>query len=436
MIIKPITIAEKKGRESSQEQAFVTSLAKDLVTRLAMLLKTARMHSVNNAALQYSVKIFCEASNDLLKHLGEFAVRGDRDSIFLNEYRVRPEPILYDNIIGLMGELARRGTGGLNITGIVGPAAVRSLVQVLLDNERLDEKSGAETLNEALARRGVATIRFLPRLSLVTDLQQLEEVTTTTEAVQEAVKSVNAYTNLLVTWKAYLASEETLVSEAIRGRIVHAIQAAVDVLLRDPQWFLAAAMCEAPETYRVVHSVNMTCLALSIGRQLELGRRGLMNLGLATLFADSGMRREPPDKLPSSAPGHPLESVKEILQGPNLGPTFRDRIVTAYEHHIARDGSGFPDPLPGKGQHTFAAITAIVDAYDEYTSDLPGRPAMSPSRALEVLSQEDGRFEPRLVRIFIHILGPFPIGTPVLLSTGEMADVCRPALWAKAEAPT
>ncbi|GEM_PF-2028523 len=425
---RPIVNPGQSGRKASViEQQFVTNLAKDLVTRLAMLLKTARMHSVNNEALRYSVKIYSQSSNDLLKHLGEYAVRGDRDSIFLNEYRVRPEPILYENIVGLMGELARRGTGGLNITGPVGPAAVRSLVQVLLDHETLEEKTGAEVLNEALARRGVATVRFLPRLSLVTDLQQLEEVNVEQEAVQEAIKSVNAYTNLLVTWKAYMASREHVVPEAIRGRIVHAMQAAVGVLLSDPQWFLAAAMCRAPETYRVVHAVNMSFLALSIGRQLELGRRGLMNLGLAALFADSGMRQEPADRMPAEAHAHPLRSVKEILQTPNLGPQHRDRILAAYEHHIGRDGSGFPEPLPGKGQHTFSAIINLVDAYDELTSELPGRPATSPSRALEMLAQDEGRFEPRLVRIFIHILGPFPIGTPVLLSTGETAVVCRHA---------
>ncbi len=422
-----MSIADPGRRESAAEKHFVTNLAKDLVTRLAMLLKTARMHSVNNEALRYSVKIYSQSSNDLLKHLGEFAVRGDRDSIFLNEYRVRPEPILYDNIVGLMGELARRGTGGINVTGPVGPAAVRSLVQVLLDNETLEESSGAEVLNEGLARRGVASIRFLPRLSLVTDLQQLEEVTHEAETVQEAVKSVNSYTNLLVTWKAYMASSETTVAEAIRGRIIHAVQAAVDVLLSDPQWFLAAAMCKAPETYRVVHSVNMTFLSLAIGRELELGRRGLMNLGLAALFADSGMRREQAGLMPTDARLHPLGSVKEILQSPALTPGHRDRIVTAYEHHIARDGSGFPEPLAGKGLHTFSSIVAIVDAYDELTSDLPGSPAISPSRALEVLAQDEAAFEPRLVRIFIHILGPFPIGTPILLSTGEIAVVCRHA---------
>ena len=58
-------------RESLVELQFVTGLAKDLVMRLAMLLKTARMHSVNNAALRYSVKIYAQSSNDLLKHLGE-----------------------------------------------------------------------------------------------------------------------------------------------------------------------------------------------------------------------------------------------------------------------------------------------------------------------------------------------------------------------------
>lgn len=415
-------------RDQLMEEAQIHSLGKDLTSRFAMLLKTARIHSVHNSALQYSIKIFVDASNTLVLHLGEFTLRGDEDSVFINDMRIRPETILWDNIVHLMGEMANRGLGGLHITGPVLPIQVRHMLDTFLWRDRI-EKDGARILNERLSAAGVDQIKFLPRLSLVLEAEKIgshEEVA--------ALASVHAYTQLLATWKAYLSIDQYEVPEVIRNRLLHTVQDAVDMLHDDPEWFITSAAFRRSDDLRAVHACNVAVLCLALGHRLELGRKGLMNLGMAALYADSGLRRIPSHyhvcALTGGVPApelaaHPYESVKEVLHTPALTRAQRDRLMVAYEHHIGRNGQGYPPPLPGKGLHLFSAIVGLADRFVELTTELPGVPAMSMSRALEVIAQEEDRYDPRLMRIFLHMLGPFPVGSIVNLSTGETAVVFR-----------
>lgn len=418
----------KEVRDRMMEDARVHALGKALVSRFAMLLKTARIHSTRNAALSYSVKIFVDAANDLVLHLGDFMLRGDVDSAFINDMRIRAESITFDNVKQLLKELSNRQLGGLHVTNTITPIHVRTLLNLLLEHPRFD-KDGARQMNEKLSAAGIDGIKFLPRLALVLEADQISNA-----EMDSALAAVHAYTQMVATWKTYMGSEEREVPEVIRARLLHTVQGAVDMLHEDAGWFLASANFRRKEDLRTVHSCNVAVLALGIGMRLELGRKALMNLGMGALFADAGMRHVPkrfhviPLTGGESFPElnrHPYESVKEVLQTPALTRAQRDRIMVAYEHHIGRDGKGYPPPLPGKGLHLFTAIVAIADRYVELTTELPGVPAMTPSRALEVLAQEEDRYDPRLLRIFFHMMGPFPSGSVVRLSTGEIGVVVR-----------
>lgn len=416
----------KEIRDRMMEQARVHALGKALVSRFAMLLKTARLHSAQNSALQYSVKIFVDAANELTLHLGDFMLRGDQDSMFVNDVRIRAESIVWDNVVIMLRELADRQLGGMHVKGRVLPTHVRTVLDLFLKYRRLDG-DGARQMNERLAASGVDSIRFLPRLSLVLEAEKIG-----VQEENEVLGAVHAYTQMVATWKTYLETEERAIPEVVRNRLLHTVQSAVDGLHDATEWFLATANFRRETDLRAVHACNVAVLSLGLGMRLELGRKSLMNLGMAALYADSGLRRVPRryhvvaltgGHPPPELAVHPYESVKEVLQTPALTRAQRDRIMVAYEHHVGRDGRGYPPPLPGKGLHLFSAIVSIADRYVELTTELPGVPAMSLSRALEVLAQEEDRYDPRLLRIFIHMLGPFPVGSVVKLATGEVAVV-------------
>ncbi len=423
----------QEQRANILEEAAVHALGKDLVSRLAMLMKTVRIHSVQNSALQYSVKIFNQAANSLYSHLGDFTLRGDVDAMFVEDVRIRAEPILWDNIVHLLKELGNRNVGGISFTGPVNPVVVRSFLGVLLDHTQLDGPQTAKTLNEALAAKGVTQIRFLPRMSLVTDATAILD-----EEEAHAKSAVRLYAELLVTMKAWMTVQEPEVPEILRGRLLQGVQNLVDLLHDAPEWVMSAAMYRDEKEYRVVHAVNMCILSIALGHRIDLPRKGLMNLGMAALYADSGMRRMGISLAAEVEPGslaerhgveeHPLHSVKEILQTPALTRAQRDRILVAYEHHTGRDGTGFPPRIKGKPKHLFSTIVSIADRYDALTSDQPDLSAQSPSQALETIAKEAGVHDSRLLSIFMHMMGPFPLGTVVELSTGETAVVFRQSI--------
>jgi len=409
-------VAEDKEIVSIEEEAKVHSLGKDLVSRFAMLFKTVRIHSVQNSALQYSVKIFTQAANDLYSHLGDFVMKGDVDSVFINDLRIRPEAILWDNIVHLLQQLDRRGVGGINFIAPTNPVEVRKLLKALLDHPVLDPQTGANELNIVLRGQGIEAVSLLPKMTLVMDAQPIVE-----EEVARALQSMRVYTELIVTWKAYLSIADARVPDIILGRLLTAVQAAVDLLHDDPDWFLSATLYRDEAIYSVVHAVNTALLTMALGFRIELSRKMLMNLGMAALYAESGRRRLG-SKRESAIP---YESVKEILKTPALTRAQRDRILVAFEHRLGIDEDGGPEAIRGKPRHLFSGMAALASRYDELTSTVEESPAMSPSQALETLTDEATDFDPRLLAVFAHTLGPFPIGTLVELTTGEVAVVFR-----------
>jgi len=421
--------SEDRSKDLLQE-AEVQALGKNLVSRLAMLFKTVRIHSVQNEALRYSVKILVEAANSLFTRLGDYTLRGDIDSIFVNDYRIRPDVLLWDNIVHLLRELSSRGVGGINFTGPLTPLDVRSLIQTILDNPTLDLSEGAQLLTERLGAVGVDQVSFIKRMSLVTSAQAIAEKETAM-----SFAAIRCYTELLVTWKAYLDIPDEVVPDVIRARLLTAIQNCVDMHHDEPHWFLSTASFRRPDLHLAVRAVNAAIFAIGLGARLDFTRKTLMNLGMATMYASSGLRNfgiSQQFDVENGGRAHrlgaetyPLNSVKEILQTTALTRGQRDRILVAYEHRMNRDGSGYPRRTSAKPKHLFSEIVTLVARYVDLSSDFGEHKGLSATAALEQLSSEEAHFDPRLLRVFIRMLGPFPIGSVVQLTTGEIAVVFR-----------
>lgn len=71
-------------------------------------------------------------------------------------------------------------------------------------------------------------------------------------------------------------------------------------------------------------------------------------------------------------------------------------------HHERWDGNGYPKRLRGEDIPLCARIVAIVDVYDALTSKRPYKEAYSHERAIEIMKQEDGKFDPTLIKLFLE----------------------------------
>jgi putative two-component system response regulator len=79
----------------------------------------------------------------------------------------------------------------------------------------------------------------------------------------------------------------------------------------------------------------------------------------------------------------------------------------ALNHHESWDGSGYPNGLKATTIPLSARIMQICDVYDALRSQRPYKPSLTHARAVEIITQGDGRtlptqFDPLALGCFIE----------------------------------
>ncbi len=112
----------------------------------------------------------------------------------------------------------------------------------------------------------------------------------------------------------------------------------------------------------------------------------------------------------------------EILQNTKGIP--RPALDVVQRHHERYNGNGYINHLNGDQIGQFGMIGAIVDTYDAITSDRVYQHGISTLDALQKMYEWRNRdFHPTLVAEFIRCIGVFPIGSVVMLNSGEVGVV-------------
>jgi putative nucleotidyltransferase with HDIG domain len=181
-------------------------------------------------------------------------------------------------------------------------------------------------------------------------------------------------------------------------------------------------------TYR--HSINVGILLLLIASEWVDSTEELEELVLGAILHDLGKAKvgseiiNKPGKLTDDEwdlmRKHPIWSA-ELLE--EAGAT-RDAIEIARWHHERLDGTGYPDGIPAEKQSRFVRLSAICDVYDALTTERSYKSKMDFARAIDVILRGCGtHFDPDVAHAFIRRVGRYPVGTFVLLSTGDIAVV-------------
>src|SRR5262249_57903259 len=96
--------------------------------------------------------------------------------------------------------------------------------------------------------------------------------------------------------------------------------------------------------------------------------------------------------------------------------------VVAFEHHLRLDGSGYPLTVSRDAMNLGSMLCAISDVYDAMRSQRTYQQAFPTDRILAVLKKNEGsQLDKHLVRRFTQLLGIYPPGNLVKLSTNEVA---------------
>ena len=192
------------------------------------------------------------------------------------------------------------------------------------------------------------------------------------------------------------------------------------------------------DIYTFAHSVDVCILALSTGIKLGYSKNKLLNLGIGALLHDLGKTKVPieilnkPGKLDkkefTEIKKHPVLGYKMILDEVE-GELSVDSMNIILDHHEKFDGTGYIRGLKGAEISDYTYICAMSDIYSAISSDRVYRKAFPPHEAFEMIMGGGGTaFKYELVEYFLDVIDPYPVGSLVRLSSGDIAIVQDRAL--------
>jgi putative nucleotidyltransferase with HDIG domain len=194
---------------------------------------------------------------------------------------------------------------------------------------------------------------------------------------------------------------------------------------------LALTTLKDYDNYTFTHMVNVSILTMGQARVLGIEGPLLREFGLAALMHDIGKVRTPkevlnkPDKLTDEEftimKRHVVDGAEILRMTPDV-PTLAP--VIAFEHHLRKDGSGYPAGVVRSSLNVGTMLCSIADVYDAMRSQRTYQQSFPTDRILAVLKRSDGQqFDQHLVRRFVQLIGIYPVGNLVRLNTGDVAVV-------------
>jgi HD-GYP domain-containing protein (c-di-GMP phosphodiesterase class II) len=186
------------------------------------------------------------------------------------------------------------------------------------------------------------------------------------------------------------------------------------------------------EKHAFAHLVNTSILAMSLASFLSLEKSRIVALGTAAILHDIGKARVPleiinkPDILSDdewkAVERHSIEGAFILLDIPGI---TKMALVTAFEHHQHGGVHGYPQVDGPVQQHLFSQIVSLADAYEVLmSSQVYYDCQMTPEQVIRILAKKRGSdFNAVLVKAFINMIGIFPIGTLLKLSSDEVGLV-------------
>ncbi|MFK4771886.1 HD-GYP domain-containing protein [Rhizobium sp. ZW T2_16] len=217
------------------------------------------------------------------------------------------------------------------------------------------------------------------------------------EAIQDARRSVS----------------DVLVEARLRGALhLDAADKAVERIMlaamTNAGAMIAVAKLKKKDEGTFLHSLAVSALMVTFGRNLGLSEEAVRVLGLGGLIHDLGKMMLPIALL--RKPGKlTVEEMDLIRTHPERGYEMAKRIAgmprpvldICLYHHEKFDGTGYPHRLAGSAIPHVARIAAICDVYDALTSVRPYKRAWSQAEAIETMMRSTGHFDPDLMKAFV-----------------------------------
>jgi HD-GYP domain-containing protein (c-di-GMP phosphodiesterase class II) len=416
-------------------------LGNDLVIKIHLLTKLSQIYASNNLALRQFIQESLQTINTLIRREERLSLKILNGDLFLNGQRLRYSVEGAASFKNLLTHWENRQIGEVVFNQLVDERTLIGFISTLANLEE-GRRENADFFTRQLLNSGISSIDVNPL-----EISEANAgVTFHVEDQQERAKKVffgiiSAVKGLMVRVDQLMVNEKTQYVDA--RKLKRLVQKTVNLVLEDDSWLLGMASIKNYDEYTFNHSVNVAIYSLAIGRRLGFSRRTLAELGISALLHDIGKSRIPLEILNKPASldenewevmkKHPLEGVETVLVLKQLGEINARIVFGIFEHHLNNNLSGYPKLFWKKELNLFGQIIRITDTYDAMTTPrIYRKNPYTPEQALGVMWGESGiNFNPTLLKIFIGLVGTYPIGSLVLLDTHDLGIVykCHPR-WA------
>jgi HD-GYP domain-containing protein (c-di-GMP phosphodiesterase class II) len=426
----PIQPQEMSKKPSETIEPVLSKLGNNLVTKFHVLMKISQIYDSKNVALHQFIQESLQSINTMIKREGSLSLKIMKDDLFLNGQRLRYSVEGFTSFKYLMVQWKKRLIGEVIFKELVDERVLKEFIYVLMSLEEGHEENAA-VLTEHLANLSILSIEINP---LEVFEGEEEGITFHKEDHREVAKKV--FFETIVTIEEVITHIKGKQYADVR-KLKRLAQKAVHLVMEDESVLLGMTTIKNYDEYTFNHSVNVSIYSLAMGKRLGFSRRTLTELGVTALLHDIGKSKIPREILNKPTPfdnedwglmkKHPLLGVEILLNLKQLGEVNPRIVIGIFDHHLKSDFSGYPKLFRKKEVSLFGRIIQIADSYDAMTTPRNYKKASYiPEQALAVMMRErDLHYDPLLLKIFIGLVGIFPVGSLVLLDTHELGIVYK-----------
>jgi HD-GYP domain-containing protein (c-di-GMP phosphodiesterase class II) len=394
-----------------------------------VLYKTARIIEENNVTLQRQLDNFWDQLSPRLKEEDAVLVKVVSGRYFVNDQMVKFDDEGLSGAASVVAEWKLLGMGGVRFFSEVDKQQVAATFKLLSSVKPSAEN--VESLSEKLKSHGLGQVQLLSAKEVGADLPSVSQ------EVRRQLRSMarkSFFTAVTVVQEVVVNTQQDReINISKTRRVVHSL---IDHIMRDESSLLELAAIKDFDDYTYAHSTNVCVYALTLGVRLGLDRARLSQLGFTALFHDIGKVKLPVDLI--SKPDafdendwiqmqrHPMLGAKTILRNLKIDTHTARAARGAFEHHINSDFTGYPTlHYKRRPPDLFSKIISIVDSFDALTSGrIYLKKNLSPDIVFKKLRyQMKVKFDPFLLKLFNDVIGIYPAGSLVLLTTDEIALV-------------
>jgi HD-GYP domain-containing protein (c-di-GMP phosphodiesterase class II) len=410
---------------SPEARAFL-AMAREILQQFAVLIRNSYLHDLTNEVFVEPLKKAQAGLEWIVKTEGGFRLERVGQEFYANGMRIRMEIRSLQTYKYLWEELNKRDLGGFQFEGAPTTATLSGFLTAL-SRVRTASMGGLEEVNQTLTQQGITGIQALP-------LRAAEEAPSQ-EQPDRRQRAIQAYQQALDFIRESISNLDSPAQLNLR-QAKRTVQKLVDLSFEEGDGFSLAGMASIKDhdNYTFNHMVNVSVLTIAFGQRLGLKRQDLAQLGLCALYHDMGKLHIPLDVLNKKGSlteeewavmgNHTVYAARTLFPLIADDPGTLHRILTALQHHLGYDASGYPKLKLRKRQGLFTRITSIADTFDAMTTKRIYQRQFLPSEALAAIQKSSGtRYDPLLVKAFINCMGIFPIGSTVLVTTGELGVV-------------